>query len=134
MRRRCRFAALIALLRVQRPRFLALFAVCHRPQRVSGQSARAVDGLRPEQILQPSHVIGVIGQVHQSDLHRRPHLALGPHQDVTLARALIAEHMLDTGTDLRPPVVGRLFPFVQRTSTAALAVEALCSKRLFAGL
>jgi hypothetical protein len=49
--------------------------------------------LGPEQELQPPHIVG---QIHQSDLHRCPHFALGPHQNVALAGALIAENMLDT--------------------------------------
>jgi len=81
MLRRRHFAALIDISRIERPFFLALFGVSCRPQRLSTHSARAADGLRPEQNLQPPHVVG---QVHQPDLHRRPDLALGPHQDVAL--------------------------------------------------
>ena len=68
MWRRCHFAALVDISRVERPVILALFGVFHRLQRLSTQSVRAADGLRPEQILLPPHVVG---QIHQPDLHHR---------------------------------------------------------------
>jgi len=76
--------------------------------------------LRPEQKLQPSHVVG---QVHQPDLHRRPNLALGSHQDVALPCALVTEDMLDSDTSLGAPMVGRLLLLVQFAPATALAVN-----------
>jgi hypothetical protein len=66
----------------------------------------AVDGLRPEQEFQLLHVLA---QVHQPDLHRGPHLALGAHQQTSLARVLIIEDMLDAVSDLGTPMIRRLF-------------------------
>ena len=75
----------------------------------------------PELELQPSHVVR---QIHQSNLHRCPDLALGSHQDVALTCALIAEDMFDAGSHLRVPMVGRPLLLVQAAPAAALAVNA----------
>jgi hypothetical protein len=86
-----------------------------RSRPVSDQSGRAAGGLRPAQKFQPLHIIT---QIHQSDLHCCPDLALGPHQDVALTGALVTEDLLDAGTDLRVPKKTGSLPFQVDLSTA----------------
>ena len=105
VRRQCRFAAPIVIFLAHRPSFLTLLAVSSRPRRGGDHSGRAAGGLWPEQKFPPSHAVR---QIHQPDLHRRPHLALCPHKDVALARSLIAEDMLDAGAGFRAPMIHRL--------------------------
>jgi hypothetical protein len=100
-----------------------------RPVCVLSSCAR--DGLRPQQERTSPRVVG---QVHHSDLHRRPDLALGPHQNAPLRGALVTEDMFYPRPCFGAPVIGFLLALVQGALLAALAVNptviALLSKLL----